>query len=64
MALPLLAIGGAVVSKVASTLVKSLLTERVILLIVVQLLEYLVGSTKNTIDDGVLKILKEELKNK
>jgi hypothetical protein len=64
MMIPGLALGGAVLSKVASTLIKALLTEKVILRIVVSLMEKLVASTKTDLDNEVLDILKEELKNK
>jgi hypothetical protein len=62
--IPILSVGGAVISKVASTLIKALLTEKVILGITIHLLEWVVNETKTDLDNQALAILKEELKNK
>jgi hypothetical protein len=62
--IPILTVGGAVISKVASTLIKALLTEKVILGITIHLLEWVVNETKTNLDNQVLDILKEELSKK
>ncbi len=54
---------GPVIASVGSTIISSILTKRVIMLVVLKLMDYLVASTDTNLDNELWKEIKEAIKS-